>query len=798
MMSLPLVLGLMSSKYVPQTLRQSENGLERRKSTFLLNTPTPTPTSSSMPTDDSDSSLHHDDLKTAFWIESKSVVKDTPKNTNMELALRGRKYSSFRRRFDSEICDKDPSLKTLFRRDNLLNANLVELLVKCGVTEEEALQQNMSVVEHSYTRRSNDDASMEEKEIALNEIDPNDELFDVDISGADTFNTIVSQIFTETENEFQRHDQWDGDAYISEVYPTSKGESYPKVRMEKTLISDKGDTHNEGDDLIMSVKTSIFQDSVDVITTEEIYRRNYNNVGGKVLSSSLQRVPGCIANVNIRLVMVPMVEDNSSYKILLDGEADALLSAGLLSTLRNVLSSSEFDASTILSVDPNDIASELNLKSVLSSGRNDGLASMWTVIQNQIKGMLSGPTNQETSSAEVRDDGAPSKPTVAMLLSGGVDSSVALNLLVNQGYDVTAFYLKIWLEDELSHLGQCPWEDDYAVCTQVCEHAGVPLEAISLQREYKERVISYTIDEARKGRTPNPDIFCNSRIKFGCFYDAIDNRNFDYVATGHYAQLLDSDDSGISRKRLLRAPDPVKDQSYFLAALKQEQLNRVLFPIGHLEKKMVRELAEEFDLPNKNRPDSQGLCFLGKVRFDEFLAAYLGNDPGDIVDAETGDIIGRHNGIWYHTVGQRKGIGKVLQPKATAKGPWYVVAKDTSKRLIIASNQYDEDVFESTRRIFYVEEVKWISGSAPKHVEEGTQINMKIRHGPKIATGSLHMEGDSGMGKIELDQKDGGLAPGQFVVFYDDMVECLGSGVISERHWMDFLSSDILKTHETV
>lgn len=140
----------------------------------------------------------------------------------------------------------------------------------------------------------------------------------------------------------------------------------------------------------------------------------------------------------------------------------------------------------------------------------------------------------------------------------------------------------------------------------------------------------------------------------------------------------------------------------------------------------------------------------------------------------------------------------MLQPKATARGPWYVVAKDTSRRLIIASNQYDEDMFESTRRIFFVEEVKWISGSAPKNVEEGTQINMKIRHGPKIVTGSLRMERDSDVGKIVLDQKDGGLAPGQFVVFYDDMVECLGSGIISERHWMDFLSSDSLKAQETV
>jgi tRNA-specific 2-thiouridylase len=290
---------------------------------------------------------------------------------------------------------------------------------------------------------------------------------------------------------------------------------------------------------------------------------------------------------------------------------------------------------------------------------------MVRVVQGQIQSLLTDEPSSALATAKINSNSG--KPTVAMLLSGGVDSSVALNLLHSQGYSVTAFYLKIWLEDELAHLGQCPWEDDYDMCIQVCNQAGVPLESISLQQEYKETVISYTVAAAQRGRTPNPDIMCNSRVKFGCFYDAIEGRGFDYVASGHYAQLI-ADDNGA--KQLLRAPDAVKDQSYFLCALKQEQLQRVLFPIGHLEKHEVRQLAQDYDLPNKNRPDSQGLCFLGKVKFDEFLAAYLGESPGDIIDARTGGKIGRHNGVWYHTVGQRKGIGKVLDPKATAKGPW--------------------------------------------------------------------------------------------------------------------------------
>jgi tRNA-specific 2-thiouridylase len=209
-----------------------------------------------------------------------------------------------------------------------------------------------------------------------------------------------------------------------------------------------------------------------------------------------------------------------------------------------------------------------------------------------------------------------------------------------------------------------------------------------------------------------------------------------------------------------------------------------------LEKFEVRELAKEFDLPNKNRPDSQGLCFLGKVRFDDFLANYLGTDPGDIIDAETQEIIGRHNGIWFHTVGQRKGIGKVLFPKATSRGPWYVVAKDTSKRFIIASNQYDKEKFDSTRKEFFVEDMKWITNEPPTDNCSAAHLSMKIRHGPTIVKGTIQLQGQgkTTVGKVILDEKDGGLAPGQFVAFYDGL-ECLGSAVISERHWLNFLES---------
>lgn len=492
------------------------------------------------------------------------------------------------------------------------------------------------------------------------------------------------------------------------------------------------------------------------------------------------KVPGCTANVYLRAVRL------QNEKWQLQGNADALLSRGLLAIVAHIIETAK-NRDEIQALQPEHLADLVGLRSILSSGRNDGLASLLRTAQNQIKNITTGGSNEKDRDAVQLEASKKKTPTVGLLLSGGVDSSVALKLLVEQGYDVTAFYLKIWLEDELAHLGQCPWEDDYRMCKAVCEHVGVPLESISLQEAYREKVISYTVSEAEQGRTPNPDIMCNSRVKFGCFYDAIAERDFDFVASGHYAQLV-RDRKGIVR--LVRAPDPVKDQSYFLCALTQEQLSKVLFPIGHLQKSQVRALAEEFDLPNRNRPDSQGLCFLGKVKFDEFLGAYLGVRQGDIVDASTGEILGRHNGVWYHTVGQRKGIGKVLDPVATSRGPWYVVAKNPGKNLIFCSNKYDEDVFTSARSEFAVENIHWIIGTKPDELEDNGfyRLKMKIRHGPKIVDGHLSLSlHDSREGEVRLDSKDGGLAPGQFVAFYIGS-ECLGSGIISERHWASFLT----------
>jgi tRNA-specific 2-thiouridylase len=369
---------------------------------------------------------------------------------------------------------------------------------------------------------------------------------------------------------------------------------------------------------------------------------------------------------------------------------------------------------------------------------------------------------------------------IAVLVSGGVDSSVALRLLQEQGHELTAFYLKIWLEDELSFLGECPWEDDLAYVRAVCEQANVPLEVVPFQKEYWDRVVAYTIAEVKAGRTPNPDMLCNARIKFGAFYDFIGER-FEKVATGHYAQVeavsvipaqagIQKESHGslikseMTTKYLLKkTPDAIKDQTYFLSQLTQKQLSRALFPIGEYKKEEVRKLAEKFHLPNAQRKDSQGICFLGKIPFDEFLKYHLGEKKGSLVEYETGKVMGEHAGFWYFTVGQRQGIG-------LSGGPWYVVKKDPSTNTIFIS--HGEHREEQARNHFLVGNLNWFN-EKPK---EGAVLAVKLRHGPKEHLCTLQWR-DEKMFAVTLQEKDPGVAEGQFAVFYDGEY-CLGGGVI--------------------
>lgn len=347
---------------------------------------------------------------------------------------------------------------------------------------------------------------------------------------------------------------------------------------------------------------------------------------------------------------------------------------------------------------------------------------------------------------------------VAVLLSGGVDSSVALHLALKEGgHDVTAFYLKIWLEEELAFLGDCPWEEDLKYVRAVCEQAGIPVQVIPLQKEYQEHVVGHAIKELKRGRTPSPDILCNEQIKFGLFFDRIDP-GFERVVSGHYAQI----ERRPSINLLKRSPDPVKDQTYFLSRLNQRQLSRIWFPIGHLTKAQVRTIAHELNLPNRDRKDSQGICFLGKIRYPDFVRFHLGEKKGEIIDIDSGKKLGDHNGVWFYTVGQREGLG-------LGAGPWYVVRKDLTENKLYVTHAERRD--SHAIRQFIIADAHWIAG-AP----ESFALQAKVRHTPQLENCTIRPLED-GRWEVTLENKDHGIAPGQSAVLYEHEI-CLGSGVI--------------------
>lgn len=346
---------------------------------------------------------------------------------------------------------------------------------------------------------------------------------------------------------------------------------------------------------------------------------------------------------------------------------------------------------------------------------------------------------------------------VAVLVSGGVDSSVALALLQQQGYDVTAFYLKIWLEEEMSFLGECPWMEDLNYVQAVCQQLSVPLEIVSLQKEYHERVVAYAINEVKQGRTPNPDIFCNSMVKFGAFYEQI-GHTYDAIATGHYADTLKIDTTVF----LQLTPDGIKDQTYFLARLTQDQLQKVMFPIGRYTKKEVRELAHTFNLPNKERKDSQGLCFLGKIKYRDFIKEHVGTKKGPLVVYETGEKKGEHDGFWFYTVGQRQGIG-------LSHGPWYVVSKDIPTNTVFISNTY---YAPEKQRITF--SINTVMGT----LEQGVVYDVKLRHGEFMHKAQV-VGYENGKATIRLQESDQGIAAGQCAVFYLNGI-MQASGIITE------------------
>lgn len=342
----------------------------------------------------------------------------------------------------------------------------------------------------------------------------------------------------------------------------------------------------------------------------------------------------------------------------------------------------------------------------------------------------------------------------ALLLSGGVDSSVALVRLQQAGARVTAFYLKVWLEEELAGLGDCPWQEDLEYADAVCRRRGVPLHVVSVQQEYLERVLDYVVRELRAGNTPSPDLLCNRHVKFGVFVDRYAD-GFDAVATGHYARVSRAPDG----PRLLTAADPVKDQTYFLAYVSRRQLARAAFPIGDADKARVRAEAAAAGLPTRGRPDSQGICFLGRISYRDFVRRRLGELPGPIVERETGRLLGRHRGHHFFTVGQRQGLG-------LGGGPWYVVRKDAVENLVTVSRT----PAAHAGREFTMGAANWIGGGPPSGA-----ARVKVRHGPAAlpcaVTPTTAPERVVVRTAVPLT-----VASGQFAVLYGG-TECPGGGV---------------------
>ena len=356
---------------------------------------------------------------------------------------------------------------------------------------------------------------------------------------------------------------------------------------------------------------------------------------------------------------------------------------------------------------------------------------------------------------------------VAVLLSGGVDSALALALLREAGHELTAFYLKIWLEEELAFLGDCPWEEDMDYASAVCRQLDVPLEVVPLQDEYRRAVVEYALAALRAGHTPSPDVLCNRAIKFGAFGARL-AADYEAVASGHYARLRRLPEG---RCQLLRGVDPVKDQSYFLAYLRREQLARLCFPIGGLHKSEVRAQASERDLAPCARRDSQGICFLGKLSYRDFVRAHLGEQPGPIRDARTGAELGSHRGHWFHTIGQRQGLG-------LGNGPWYVVAKDVASNTVYVAH----DPAAAAPDAVALVDGNWIE-PLPDTASTDQPVLVRIRHGdtPRPAMLSRTLEdGSAAAPRLGFDSAVPGLATGQFAALYSasESALCYGSAIM--------------------
>ena len=350
--------------------------------------------------------------------------------------------------------------------------------------------------------------------------------------------------------------------------------------------------------------------------------------------------------------------------------------------------------------------------------------------------------------------------TVFVGMSGGVDSSLSAALLKQQGYNVVGVYMKNWTED-LPGM-KCPWTDDLADAKRVAVQLGIPFRVFDFQKEYKNLVVDYMIREYENGRTPNPDIMCNQEVKFGIFAKAALAEDADFIATGHYARV-ERDEKNFAK--MLRSKNEDKDQTYFLYRVSQSALAKTLFPIGSYETKAkVREDAEKFGLATSRKKDSQGICFVGEVGVREFLSNYIETKPGDIIDQDSGEKVGRHDGAIFYTFGQRHGlnIGGGL--------PYYVVGKSMKKNEVYVSRNLNSDEF--FREKIALSDVYWISGEP----DFSRKFTARFRHRGALIPCEISRISDTEI-SVKVNEPQRAVAAGQSVVLYDSKV-CLGGGIV--------------------
>jgi len=356
------------------------------------------------------------------------------------------------------------------------------------------------------------------------------------------------------------------------------------------------------------------------------------------------------------------------------------------------------------------------------------------------------------------------KKRVVVGLSGGVDSSVAALLLKEQGYDVVGLFMKNWEDDDDDEY--CSSKQDLIDAVSVADRIGIEIEAVNFSKEYKERVFQNFLDEYQAGRTPNPDIFCNSEIKFKAFLDHAMGLGADLIATGHYAQVREK--NGLFQ--LLKAEDGSKDQSYFLYRLNQAQLSKTLFPLGHLLKREVREIARRESLATSEKKDSTGICFIGERPFREFLNRYLPREPGEMQTPE-GKVVGQHDGLMYYTLGQRQGL-KIGGSRESNGEPWFVAAKDMQRNVLVVVQGHEHPLLLNDGLV--ADQLHWIAGHEPEtHWVYAAKTRYRQPDAPceidRISSGSTD---------IRFGQKQWAITPGQSAVVYESQV-CLGGGIIT-------------------